>query len=50
MTKQTKRYYHDGDGVIREVITTDSNLRKDKIKQTNNKEKKTDEQRSSKNR
>lgn len=32
MKTQKKKYYHEGDGIIREVIISESNLRKDKIK------------------
>lgn len=31
--KQNKRYYHEGDGIIREVITTQSSTLKEKQKQ-----------------
>jgi hypothetical protein len=32
MKKQQKRFYHEGDGIIREITVVNSTLRKDKIK------------------
>lgn len=36
--KTTKRYYHDGDGIIREVITTETKTLKEKNKKNESKQ------------
>lgn len=48
--KQNKRYYHDGDGVIREVTSSITTLRKDKLNQSKHKETNEHENKSKKDR